>query len=76
MDRTLVKEARQKMGSRIRLCGWVHRIRDLGNLTFLLLRDRSGLIQVVLEGKDHPELRLETVVRLRVRWWRTKPQGR
>ena len=64
MDRTLVKEARQKMGSRIRLCGWVHRIRDLGNLTFLLLRDRSGLIQVVLEGKDHPELRLETVVKI------------
>jgi len=64
MDRTLVKEARQKIGNRIRLCGWVHRIRDLGNLTFVLLRDRSGLIQVVLEGKDHPELRLETVVQV------------
>ena len=62
MERTLAKEARQKAGCRIRLCGWVHRLRDLGNLTFLLLRDRSGLIQVVLEGKDHPELRLETVV--------------
>lgn len=64
MERTLVKEARQKIGSRVWLSGWVHRIRDLGNLTFLLLRDRSGFIQVVLEGKDHPELRLESVVKI------------
>lgn len=64
MDRTLVRDARHKIGSRILLYGWVHRIRDLGNLTFLLLRDRSGLIQVVLEGKDRPALRLETVVRI------------
>ncbi|NLM38284.1 MAG: aspartate--tRNA(Asn) ligase [Firmicutes bacterium] len=64
MERTLAKEARQKTGRRVRLCGWVHRLRDLGNLTFLMLRDRSGLIQVVLEGKDHPELRQETVVQV------------
>ncbi len=64
MERTLAKEAREKVGSMIWLCGWVHRLRDLGNLTFMLLRDRSGLIQVVLEGKEHPELRLETVVKI------------
>lgn len=64
MERTLAKEAQQKVGRRVLLCGWVHRLRDLGNLTFLLLRDRSGLIQVVLEGKEHPALRLETVVKV------------
>jgi nondiscriminating aspartyl-tRNA synthetase len=35
--------------SRVRLCGWVHRRRDLSAVTFLIIRDRSGLAQVVLE---------------------------
>ena len=29
------------------LMGWVHRRRDLGNLLFLDVRDRSGIVQVV-----------------------------
>ncbi|MBD3285538.1 aspartate--tRNA ligase [candidate division WOR-3 bacterium] len=39
----------------VRLCGWVHRLRDLGGVTFLHLRDRSGLIQVVCDPKKVPE---------------------
>jgi len=35
--------------SRVRLSGWVHRRRDLSAVTFLIVRDRSGLAQVVLE---------------------------
>ncbi len=34
-------------GKEVVLDGWVHEIRELGNLTFLLLRDRSGIVQVV-----------------------------
>ncbi|MEA1924928.1 MAG: aspartate--tRNA(Asn) ligase [Candidatus Altiarchaeota archaeon] len=33
-------------GEAIILCGWVHEKRDLGNLKFLVLRDREGFIQV------------------------------
>jgi aspartyl-tRNA synthetase len=33
-------------GSRLQLCGWVHRRRDLGGLYFIDLRDRSGIFQV------------------------------
>jgi aspartyl-tRNA synthetase len=33
-------------GTSTRLCGWVHRRRDLGGLVFVDLRDRSGLVQV------------------------------
>lgn len=35
-------------GSAVRLQGWVHRRRTLARVTFLVVRDRSGLAQVVL----------------------------
>ena len=35
-------------GTPVRLEGWVHRRRELARVTFLVLRDRSGLAQVVL----------------------------
>lgn len=42
-------------GSAVLLQGWVHRRRELATVTFLVLRDRSGLAQVVLPaGSDAP----------------------
>jgi len=38
-------------GSQITVAGWVHRRRDHGNLIFIDLRDRSGLLQVVFNPK-------------------------
>jgi aspartyl-tRNA synthetase len=39
----------------VRLCGWVHRRRDHGGVIFVDLRDRSGLVQVVIDP-DEPEM--------------------
>jgi nondiscriminating aspartyl-tRNA synthetase len=36
-------------GQRVRLAGWLHRLRRLSNVTFLILRDSKGLAQIVVE---------------------------
>jgi len=38
-------------GRSVVVAGWVHEIRDLGGLRFLLIRDRDGLVQVTLPRK-------------------------
>jgi aspartyl-tRNA synthetase len=49
------------VGTEVVLLGWVHRLRDLGSLAFLDLRDRHGLTQVV----TREEALLDQVKRLR-----------
>jgi len=39
-------------GRDVLLLGWVHKVRDLGHLVFVDLRDRHGLTQVVFEAGD------------------------
>jgi aspartyl-tRNA synthetase len=61
---------RDLLGSRVRVCGWIHNIRDIGRIKFLVVRDRTGTIQVVVkEGESPPEavseaerVKLESVV--------------
>ena len=33
-------------GKEVTLSGWVHEVRDIGSVIFLLLRDHTGIIQV------------------------------
>jgi nondiscriminating aspartyl-tRNA synthetase len=62
--RTLVKElwarGAESSAGDVELKGWVHRIRELGGVSFVMLRDRTGVGQVVVEGKV--DLTLESVI--------------
>jgi nondiscriminating aspartyl-tRNA synthetase len=46
--RILSSQLPEQAGKPVLLQGWVHRIRNLGGVRFLLLRDRAGIAQVVL----------------------------
>jgi nondiscriminating aspartyl-tRNA synthetase len=56
MRRTLTSALPEtRPGERVRLQGWVHRRRELATVTFLIVRDRGGLAQVVLPaGTEMP----------------------
>src|SRR5213080_1792257 len=40
------------VGADVVLLGWVHRIRDLGGVTFIDVRDRAGISQVVVRENE------------------------
>ncbi|MDR2149509.1 MAG: aspartate--tRNA(Asn) ligase [Spirochaetaceae bacterium] len=58
--RDLAKILREKPEEPVELEGWVHRIRELGGLSFIILRDRSGMVQAVATEKL--DLTLESVI--------------
>ncbi|AHC16824.1 aspartate--tRNA(Asn) ligase [Salinispira pacifica] len=62
MKRTLARELPEFEGREVTVSGWVHRIRELGAISFVLLRDRSGILQLVYEGKV--EYSLESVIQV------------
>ena len=45
------------VGKTVILNGWVHRSRELGGLTFILLRDRYGITQVVVGDKSSDQVK-------------------
>ena len=68
------------IGDTITVCGWVHRRRDHGGVIFLDLRDRQGLLQVVVDPDT--EEAFATADRARSEWVmqvtglvRTRPEG-
>ena len=49
MERIWTSDIKEHAGQRVLLAGWMHRLRILSNVTFLILRDAKGLVQIVIE---------------------------
>jgi nondiscriminating aspartyl-tRNA synthetase len=60
----MAKAAAERPETEVEAAGWVHRIRDMGGISFVILRDRSGMLQLVL-GEAKGDLSLESVIRVR-----------
>jgi aspartyl-tRNA synthetase len=56
MNRTLIKDLTQHIDEQVTLQGWLHTLRDQKNMQFLIIRDRTGLVQVAHFKKGNPQL--------------------
>ena len=55
------------IGKEVKLAGWIHRKRNLGNLCFIDLRDHYGITQCVLDSSSDlfdkiKDIRVESVI--------------
>ncbi len=66
MQRTLIKDLNKEIGKDASISGWVDVRRDHGKLVFLVIRDRSGTVQVVVTPKA--ESALKAAEHLRDEW--------
>ncbi len=46
----------EDIGKRVKVCGWVQKMRDLGSLIFIDLRDRSGILQLAFDENTPKEV--------------------
>ncbi len=67
--RILTKQLPEHIDKPVVIEGWLHKKRLLGGLTFINLRDRSGLAQILIKDKDEVEklrgLQIGTVLRIK-----------
>src|SRR5271168_2369266 len=54
MTRTLIAQLREHVEERVTVRGWVQAIRDQKRMQFVIVRDETGLAQVVLAKEDPP----------------------
>ena len=52
------------VGQEVTLFGWVHKHRDMGNLVFIDLRDRQGVVQVVVDSSDKDLLKRSKKIKM------------
>lgn len=59
MEKIFISQLRKHLDQQVKLYGWIHKIKNLGKVTFVTIRDCSGLVQLVIEGAVEEALKLE-----------------
>lgn len=57
----------EEVGQKVTLLGWVHKWRNLGSIMFIDLRDKTGIVQVMVNTDkitDLPDIRNEYVIQV------------
>lgn len=62
MDRVFIDELKGIEEGKVLLRGWIHKIVTFGSISFIHLRDKSGIVQLVLDNEIEKGLRLEMSV--------------
>jgi len=52
MKRIFTKDTVERVGETVRVAGWIHARRDMGKVLFFDLRDKDGLLQIVVVPND------------------------
>lgn len=64
MKRVLIKQIKEKIGQQIKIAGFVHTIRDQGSIKFLVIRDITGTVQVVITKSNAEALKTASTLSL------------
>src|SRR4026208_1337674 len=64
MERTLIRDTKEKIGEVITLNGFVQTVRNQKAVQFIVLRDHTGLIQVVVERSEANTTINESILKL------------
>ena len=65
MKRTYIKDISDCLGKKVKISGWINSRRDHGKLIFIELRDRTGILQIILKSENMPfarEIKQEWIV--------------
>ncbi len=59
MERKYIRDI--AVGEHVKIAGWVHDFRDIGKLKFILVRDVTGIVQVIAKKGDIPDELMEQI---------------
>ncbi len=62
MERTMIQHLPETKKQKVLLKGWIYKIKNFSNFSFVDLRDKTGLVQLVIDSKKMKELKLEMAI--------------
>lgn len=66
MKRIMINELNNYINGKVEIRGWIYKIRKLKYITFIIVRDRSGVVQCVIDNNKIKlsEIKLESIIYL------------